>query len=464
MKKLITTCITLMITYIALSQTTIISGNVNGAAGKKIRIIMYADMISYLEQTVAETRINNNGDFKIQINNDTTVFTYLKIDFQQAEFYLEPDNEYDLIIDFDPHARIFSYTNPINLRVRINNAGKNSLNHKISEFNKIYSNFIYNNFYELYKKHNISLLDSLQLEVDKSFKSVNPLYFKNYIKYSNASVDLFAKFKTKQEIANDYLINQPVLYNNIKYMDFFNQFAEKYFTNNTNISQQEIISQIIDKKSNFNDLILLLQKDNILRKDHRILEMVLLKTLHDLYHNPNFNKAIIIEALEKAARQFKTEENKKISVNLIKKLTMLTKDTKVPDFQLPNATNDTFSLEDFRGKIIYLNFWNLVCRPCIEEMDTIKNIYKRYDNTIQFISISTDVDPEQSFKYAEEKDYNWLLLHFDNNFELLEKYDVRTYPKNLLIDKHGTIIKNPAVLPRESFRIILSKIANKNLN
>ena len=42
-----------------------------------------------------------------------------------------------------------------------------------------------------------------------------------------------------------------------------------------------------------------------------------------------------------------------------------------PDFELPNLGDDTVRLSDFRGKVVFLNFWATWCKPCREEMPSM---------------------------------------------------------------------------------------------
>ncbi len=56
----------------------------------------------------------------------------------------------------------------------------------------------------------------------------NP-YFSNYISYKTASMQLFMRLKSRDKIGLEYFAGQPVLYENLEYMDFFHLFFEKYF-------------------------------------------------------------------------------------------------------------------------------------------------------------------------------------------------------------------------------------------
>src|SRR3990172_2077633 len=72
-----------------------------------------------------------------------------------------------------------------------------------------------------------------------------------------------------------------------------------------------------------------------------------------------------------------------------------------PDFTLLNLDGRKISLQDYRGKVIFLHFWATWCKPCIEEFPTIERIHKEYKNKgLAILAISIDKggrEPVKSF-------------------------------------------------------------------
>lgn len=289
-------------------------------------------------------------------------------------------------------------------------------------------------------------------------------YFSSYVKYKFASIEHFARQKSLQTVIGEYIINQPVLYNNIEYMAFFHQVFDDYLFS---FSQEVDISDLvksIKEKGNYRDIYEMARKDTTLKKDERILEMVLMNTLNELYNYQGIDRPKIIRILKEAKAQMGYEENISIASNLINKLTALNMGTKAPLFKLPDLYGDMISLEDFKDKIVYLNFWNLRCNPCIAELDSIAKINNFFKNSIAFVSISTDDDIALVRKFVEQKKYDWNFLNYDQVYDVLREYQVVTFPANILIDKSGKVIKHPAKLPAENLQMIINRIANKDIN
>jgi len=62
-----------------------------------------------------------------------------------------------------------------------------------------------------------------------------------------------------------------------------------------------------------------------------------------------------------------------------------------PEFKLDNIRGGTTQLSDFKGKIVLINFWATWCAACIEEMESMQNLYddlKKHD--VEIVAISID--------------------------------------------------------------------------
>ena len=60
---------------------------------------------------------------------------------------------------------------------------------------------------------------------------------------------------------------------------------------------------------------------------------------------------------------------------------------KIPDFNVKTINNKVLNTQDFRGKVIVLNFWFTACSPCIAEMPALNMLEKEYhDSDVVFIA------------------------------------------------------------------------------
>jgi peroxiredoxin len=64
-----------------------------------------------------------------------------------------------------------------------------------------------------------------------------------------------------------------------------------------------------------------------------------------------------------------------------------------PDFTLPDLTGQDVSLQDFRGKVVLLNFWASWCVPCRSETPALQRLYEKYQDQ-DFVVIGVSIDEE----------------------------------------------------------------------
>ena len=63
----------------------------------------------------------------------------------------------------------------------------------------------------------------------------------------------------------------------------------------------------------------------------------------------------------------------------------LTVGKSAPDFQLPDLNEKEIRLSDYRGKVVFLNFWATWCKPCREEMPSMQVLYKNFEKYVLVI-------------------------------------------------------------------------------
>jgi len=160
--------------------------------------------------------------------------------------------------------------------------------------------------------------------------------------------------------------------------------------------------------------------------------------------------------------KFKTELTEKY--NNIKALVKGNPSPKFNNYE--NHKGGTTSLDDLKGKYLYIDVWATWCGPCVREIPFLKEVEEKYrDKNIEFVSISIDdkKDYEKWKNFVIEKQMEGVQLYADNTWqsEFVKKYAINGIPRFILIDTEGNIVSADA--PRPSSEKLIELFDELNL-
>lgn len=122
-----------------------------------------------------------------------------------------------------------------------------------------------------------------------------------------------------------------------------------------------------------------------------------------------------------------------------------------PAFTLTDEKGKSVSLNDFKGKVVYIDFWGVYCGPCINEIENYADkLHEKYKNAdVVFLNIC--VDSKETIWKAALKKYHLkginLIAEGWTNNPICKEYNVNGIPHYVLIDKNGNIVDNNAPRP-----------------
>jgi peroxiredoxin len=115
--------------------------------------------------------------------------------------------------------------------------------------------------------------------------------------------------------------------------------------------------------------------------------------------------------------------------------------SKAPDFRLEDLKGKKIGLKDFKGKVVFLNFWATWCNPCKEEIPSIERLHQKFrEKDFIFLTISVDFEGRKPVKeFIDKENYTFIVL-LDPKYEILDLYKVQRIPTTFVIDKTGKIM------------------------
>ena len=120
-----------------------------------------------------------------------------------------------------------------------------------------------------------------------------------------------------------------------------------------------------------------------------------------------------------------------------------------PNFSLEDLNGKKVDLKQFRGKVVFLNFWATWCGPCKEEMPSMEALYQKFkEKGFVFLTISVDYEEKKKVKEFINKHHYTFPVLIDSKCLTLDLYGVKGIPTTILIDKKGRMVGS-AVGPRD---------------
>jgi peroxiredoxin len=112
-----------------------------------------------------------------------------------------------------------------------------------------------------------------------------------------------------------------------------------------------------------------------------------------------------------------------------------------PNFQLYDLNGNLVALSEYRGSIVFLNFWATWCGPCRVEMPAMEALYKTFERKdFEILAISTDQQGLAVTRpFRNELGLTFPILH-DTDYRVGLAYGARSLPMTFLIDRRGVIM------------------------
>lgn len=121
------------------------------------------------------------------------------------------------------------------------------------------------------------------------------------------------------------------------------------------------------------------------------------------------------------------------------------------DFTLTDQYGNEHTLSDYKGKVVFLNFWATWCPPCKGEMPDIEKLYNEYGKNEGDVIIlgvanpasdeypnNSDISKDKVIQFLKDNNYTFPVV-FDETGDILSNYYISAFPTTFMIDKEGNI-------------------------
>ena len=312
-------------------------------------------------------------------------------------------------------------------------------NEKNTLGNKEYNLISDEDFYKLEINKHIELVAMLEKEVDDNVNFVSmqkdKFYYSMLSNILRKSGDSYFNLSSSNSISN-FLENS---FRNIQFKDsllyqsnrYYKSFFNTYFTIGLVADNQNCVDLFINEL-NTN------QKNNIIQLIGRGISFYNMDDITSYYN-------ALVKLVE--------DKNELAKYNsLYERISSLSKGSSSPNFKYKNMQGKVVSLNDLKGKLVYIDVWATWCGPCKAQIPYLKQLEELYRNkAVEFVSISIDQpkDEEKWKKMVVEKELKGIQLMADNAWKssLVKDYVIQGIPRFILLDEKGNIISPFAPRP-----------------
>ena len=115
-----------------------------------------------------------------------------------------------------------------------------------------------------------------------------------------------------------------------------------------------------------------------------------------------------------------------------------------PPFELPDRQGQARHMRDFRGQVVFLNFWASFCEPCRREMPSMERLVRQYQKEgLAMVAISLDPDLEDVERFMEAflpGQRSAMTVLIDSQGDVAEAFGTELIPETYIIDRSGMIV------------------------
>ena len=443
----------LLAVAVSYGQTNVtIVGTSANAAGKRMLLYGYSDMLSMDEVLLDEATVDSSGRFELRCFANYPRLVYVEVECYSQSFYVEPGRNYEVWLpefDWTVDERRNVYLDPEPLPLEFLHLPGDELNLRIGRYEALVDSIVSAErvFFDPRYKPNRRYMDTLQRTVRAAVGPLGDDFFGRYVDYTLAEMALNMRFVRRDKLIGKYIAEQPVRYYDEQYMRLFLALYAGSISHGTRrIGQDRLVAWVDEGDlTRYSDSIGL---DPLLRNE-RIRELAMLEALKESYYDRAYDKEAVVRMIGMIGKDSKFPEHRKLANTLSGKLKGESEKQKdeggVRNFVLPDVEHNMVSLDSFAGKWVYMAFVRVGEAASLAEIETMAHfrdsVYARNPNVV-FVGISCDREFQKMYHFLKNSrrghKYNWTWLHYDGDYRFLERYGVVSYPTFVLLRPDGT--------------------------
>lgn len=421
---------------------------IDDAVGDEVFIYEYEDYFTNKLKPFLVDRVDYTGNviFTFKINEPKKVL--LRINKYEFDFFISPEQDYELIID------------PIKRSRKFEREGVDSLNFHIEGLKSEYAFLI-----KRYQGIDGDISYSQNEQIESGFDSILTHYhtkkapfFRSYFRYylGKQAID-FALSVDNNEVVDtilSHVINKDkVQFGNPAYIELIKYYSYQRFYSTKLLSSESFY---------------------LTDEDIQVKEFNSFKNEIKDYKNDTIKELVWLNVIEKA---FKANYRDKILLSkwltnlensLIPEIVLITRNLRelylpfevgdqAPAIHLIDQYDMVFTLDRVRGNVVFLCFFATWSPTCLDDIFMIQELNKYIKDDIQFICLIMDGTHEKMNKYINRNNFELDFVH-GNDPAFKKAYPINKFPSYMVLDRNGKVVQLDTERPTKETLFDIEKL------
>ena len=434
--------ILLFFSAFSVSANSVIEGNNREYAGKTIHFYCWSDAVTQKEEPLFSIRFDNEGRFRSEVQVSKTTFAFCDFGIYRGMFFIEPNQKVVLLF---PPLREKSFADEKNpffepVSFWFNLSNDRGINQQISSFDTRFNQLTNQYFNQLYFRHSKAVFDTVTTILNTAFPASNNPGFEIHKKLKLKSLEADAFRLKAEDIAGIFTEVKAEYQTHPAFIHFF----DKVFANRLSFDVKDIHGDELRKAvAAGNTGALLKHVETRYKLKNETAALALLKMLHDAYYSGEFAKTSVLQALRSPVfASHNSPEIRKISANIIDKLTFLQPGSPAPVICLNDTNGNKKCSNETTDKFKYIVFADDEMMVCREHLKYLTTIQEKFEKHLEIILVMRKTNLIEMKIFLDKNQVPGIHL-VDDKGMVIRQFRIKSYPTCFLLnEKHHVVFEN----------------------
>ncbi len=439
---------------------TSIFGDVPTYINQQIRIYYYPHHLFEAPALLVSQHIDENGRLDVSFNIEETTQIYLDLESYHVYFLISPGDTFHVELPlYKAKSKAEKYNifyQPQRFYLSPVSGDQRQLNVSVSRFEMMLENRFNTALSARRSIKGDSIIQSQISVLQKMVEKEQDPYLKQYMHYKTAPFYSLAYPHDPQVQIDSFFIDASPEFNNPSFWEALNSAIKNRDAIGDNIQQETERTLDLLKEKN-TDAYIQFIKHHYGIKNNALTALVLLKDMQRLWFTETKSRDDILAFLDILKQNSESFYYVDMATSMYKHLTKTYPGTPAAYFELPDKKGKMIPLQE-KNKVLVLNFCSPELQQCARDFISLEKIKSDLGRKVEIINIVIHQEFIDFKAYVQAYQGKNKFVHWNNNTELLDAYQIKGLPAYYIIDTDGTFISSPAPSPDNGLQQTLETI------